>query len=219
MTCTSHCCGAETIFDEKKAEKSLKKYLKKGPEKFTKLLLNALYKNELTNFSLLDIGGGIGILQHELIKKGIIKTTDVDASTAYIATAKQLMKKNDTENKMKFIYADFNDCHQEIEKHDIVTLSRVVCCYPDAVGLINNSIAKTNKFYGLIYPRTGFLAQIFQKIMNLGMYLKKNPFRVFMHSEELINKTVCNNGFERIYYGNAFPWRVVLYQRINQTES
>jgi len=215
MSCTSHCCGSESVFDKKEANKSLKKYQKKGPEKFTKLLLNALRQNDLNNLTLLDIGGGIGVLQHELIKNGVVKTTDVDASAAYIETAKQIMQKNGNKDKMNFIYSDFNDCYKSIENHDIVTLSRVVCCYPNAVELINNSVVKANLYYGLIYPKGGFFAEIVQKIMNFGMYLKKNPFRVFIHSEELMNQTVCDNGFEKIYSGFAFPWKVVLYKRIN----
>jgi magnesium-protoporphyrin O-methyltransferase len=215
MTCTSHCCGSESIFDKKEAKKNLKKYRKNGPDKFTSRLLEALNQHKLNDLTLLDIGGGIGVLQHELIKKGVRKTTDVDASKEYIATAKELMQENDTEDKMKFIYSDFNDCYQDVEKHDIVTLSRVVCCYPDAIGLINNSTAKANQYYGLIYPRGGFIADVVRKIMNIGLYLKKNPFRVFMHSEELMDKTICNNGFKKVYYGSAFPWRIALYERVN----
>lgn len=214
MSCTSHCCGSESIFDKKEAKKSLKKYRKKGPDGFTSKLLGALYQNELKDLSLLDIGGGIGVLQHELIKKGVNKTTDVDASSEYISTAKMLMQENGTESKMKFVYSDFNDCHNEIDKHDIVTLSRVVCCYPNAIELINNSTIKANQYYGLIYPRGGFIADTVQKIMNIGLYLKRNPFRVFNHSEELMHETICNNGFEKIYYGSAFPWRIALYKRV-----
>ena len=214
MSCTSHCCGSESVFDKKEAAKNLKKYHKNGPEKFNQRLLDALFEQDLSNLSLLDIGGGIGILQHELLKNGVSKSTDVDASPESIAMAKKIMKENGAEDKMQFIYSDFNDCHQEIEKHDIVTMARVVCCYPNAVELINNSTSKAIQFYGLIYPRGGFIAQVVQKIMNFGLYLRRNPFRVFNHSEELIDKTIRNNGFEKIYYGSAFPWRIALYKKI-----
>lgn len=215
MSCTSHCCGSESIFDKKEAKKSLKKYRKKGPDKFTTKLLEALDQNDLDNLSLLDIGGGIGVLQHELLKKGVNHTTDVDASPEYIAAAKEVMTENGTTDKMKFIYSDFNDCYHDIEKHDIVTLSRVVCCYPDAVGLINNSAIKANQYYGIIYPSGGYIADFVQLFMNFGLYLRKNPFRVFNHSEELMDETICSNGFEKIYYGRSFPWRIALYKRIS----
>jgi len=212
MSCTSHCCGSESIFDQKEAKKNLKTYRKKGPDKFTKLLLEAIYEQHFRGLSLLDIGGGIGVLQHELLQNDISRTTDVDASSASIEIAKELMIENGMKDRMKFIYADFNDCHQEVEKHDIVTLSRVVCCYPDAVGLINNSTVKANKYYGIIYPRGGFFADFIQTFMNFGLYLRRNPFRVFNHSEELMDETIRNKGFERVYYGTAFPWRIALYK-------
>jgi magnesium-protoporphyrin O-methyltransferase len=215
MTCTSHCCGSESIFDAKKAQQHLKTYRKKGPDKFTTKLLESLSQNNLENLTLLDIGGGIGVLQHELIKKGINKTTDIDASPEYIAVAKGLMQENGNEDKMEFIYSDFNDCHKEVEKHDIVTLSRVVCCYPDAVELINNSAAKANQYYGIVYPSNGILADMVQACMNFIFYLKRNPFRVFMHDENLIEETIGKNGLKRIYYGSAFPWKIALYKRIS----
>ena len=214
MSCTSHCCGSESVFDQKEAKKYLKTYRKKGPNKFTTKLLESLYQQELNGLSLLDIGGGIGVLQHELLQKGINKTTDVDASSASIAAAKEIMTENGKQNNMEFIYSDFNDCHQDVAQHDIVTLSRVVCCYPDAVGLLNNSTVKAKQYYGLVYPMGGFIADVVQTFMNFGLYLKRNPFRVFNHSEALMNDTICNNGFERIYYGSAFPWRIALYKRV-----
>jgi magnesium-protoporphyrin O-methyltransferase len=215
MACTSHCCGSESIFDKKEAEKNLKDYRKNGPDKFTTRLLEALYQYELTGFSLLDIGGGIGVLQHEMLKNGVNRTTDVDASKESIAVAKEIMEENGTIGQMEFIYSDFNECHQEIEAHDIVTLSRVVCCYPDAVGLINNSTSKANKYYGLVYPRGGYIAKIVQTFMNFGLFLRRNPFRVFMHDEDMMDELICKNGFKQVYYGSAFPWRIALYERIN----
>ncbi len=215
MSCSSHCCGAEKIFDEKGVKKALKKYRKKGPDNFSSKLLDSLYNEDIKGLSLLDIGGGIGILQHELLKKHLSHTTDVDSSHAYIAGAKELMEENGTQDKMKFIHGDFNDHHNEIEQHDIVTLSRVVCCYPDVDQLINNSISKANKYYGLVYPADNFIFKTGIGLMNFGLYLRRNPFRTFVHSVDKMNGLISNHGFKRVYLGNAFLWRIALYKRVN----
>jgi magnesium-protoporphyrin O-methyltransferase len=214
MSCTTHCCGSESIFDAKKAQQHLKTYRKKGPDKFTTKLIESLSKYNLDNLSLLDIGGGIGVLQHELIKKGINKTTDVDASPEYIAVAKELMQENGNNEKMEFIYSDYNDCHHEVDNHDIVTLSRVVCCYPDVESLINNSIGKANKYYGLVYPTDHFITKVVIKLMNIIFYLKRNPFRTFVHSVDKMNAIITSHGFERVYLDNAMHWKIALYQRV-----
>ncbi len=215
MSCTSHCCGAEKVFDEKGVKKALKKYKKKGPDKFSQKLIDSLSKEELTGLSLLDIGGGIGILQHELLRNNLTHTTDVDSSEAYIAGAKSLMKENGTENKMHFIHGDFNEHNDKIENHDIVTLSRVVCCYPDVDKLINNSIAKANKYYALVYPTDHWLTKVIIGLMNFSLYLKKNPFRTFVHSVDHMNSLISQHGFERIYIDNAMHWKIALYKRVS----
>ena len=213
MTC-AHCCGAESIFDQKEAEKNLKRYRKKGANKTTKKLLSTLFNKDLKGLSLLDIGGGIGIIQQELLKKGITKTTDVDSSHAYISVAKDLMSENGFDDRMSFIHADFNDCFQTIEKHDIVTLERVVCCYPNVVDLINNSTSKAIKYYGLVYPMDTFLSKLINQIGHVYLKIKRNPFRTFIHSEEMMHTLISNNGFKQIYYSKKFPWRIVLYKKI-----
>ena len=111
---------------------------------------------------------------------------------------------NGTQDRMKFIHGDFNEHIDTIEKHDIVTLSRVVCCYPDVDKLINNSIGKANKYYGLVYPTDHFITKGVIGLMNFGLYLRRNPFRTFVHSVDDMNNLIANHGFERVYLGNAF---------------
>ena len=215
MSCSSHCCGAEKVFDDKGVKKSLKKYRKKGPDNFTQQMIDALQRHNISNLSLLDIGGGIGIIQHELLKEHLSHTTDVDSSEAYIAAAKEVMEELGHQNKMSFIHGDFNEHIDKIEKHDIVTLSRVVCCYPDVDKLINNSIDKCGQYYGLVYPADHFITKVVIGLMNFKLYLQKNPFRTFVHSVDHMNSLIANHGFEQVYLGNAMHWRIALYKKIN----
>jgi len=203
MSCASHCCGAENIFDEKGVRKALKKYSKKGPDNFSKKLIDALKNEDINQLSMLDIGGGIGILQHELLKENLSYTTDVDSSHAYIAGAKTLMVENGTQDKMNYIHGDFNEHIDKIDNHDIVTLSRVVCCYPDVDRLINNSISKANKYYGLIYPTDNTIVKMGIGLMNLSLYLRRNPFRTFVHSVDKMNELIFGHGFEKSLFGKC----------------
>ena len=212
MTC-AHCCGAENIFDKKEANKNLNRFKKKGPNKTTSLLLNAIKKETIEGFSLMDIGGGIGVIQLELLKANIKSSTDVDASNAYIKVAKSLLKDNGYENT-QFIHGDFNDKINELEKHNIVTLERVVCCYPYIEDLIDNSTSKAISYYGLVYPNDGGLSKFLNKLAHFYFWLKKNPFRTHIHSEIMMHKRIEKNGFNRIYYMKQFPWNVALYKRV-----
>src|SRR5204863_302008 len=67
------CCQPDSfdaVFSEKRASKDLKRYRKKGPDKTTRLLLDALKADGVAGKTLLDIGGGIGVAHHELLAAG-----------------------------------------------------------------------------------------------------------------------------------------------------
>jgi len=80
-----NCCQCQAIesrFNQKVAAEKLKQYRHKGPEKTTRLLLDALKAESVAGLTLLDIGGGIGAIQHELLKTGLSSATGVEASSA-----------------------------------------------------------------------------------------------------------------------------------------
>ncbi len=210
MTC-QHCCGAESFFDRKSANRDLRRYLKRGPNKTTLSLLSPL--KDVAGKSLLDIGGGVGVIQHALLLKGAVQTTDVDASSSYIAIAREQMKTNKMEGKMTFIHGDFIDVHERLQRHHIVTLERVVCCYPDVDSLIKNSTAKSTEYYGLVYPMDNFFSKLMIKLMDVYMWILRNPFRSFVHDEEKMDKLIQDQGFNRIHYDRVFPWRIAVYKR------
>ena len=54
-----------------------------------------------------------------------------------------------------------------IEPADIVTLDRVVCCYPDAEALVGGSAARVRTVYGLVLPRDRFMVRIAIRLENL----------------------------------------------------
>ena len=145
MSC-SHCVGIEREFDKKTAAKDLKRYRKKGPSKTTQMLLSALKANEISGNTLLDIGGGVGTIQHELIKAGIQEATGVDAASAYLEAVKEEAERLGHTDHMRFIYGDFVDKADQIPPADIVTLDRVICCYPDMDNLVRLSLERAKVY-------------------------------------------------------------------------
>ena len=61
------CQGIEQVFDERQAKKDLKQYRKKGPSSTTRILVEAIKAQGVQDLSLLDIGGGVGAIQHGLL--------------------------------------------------------------------------------------------------------------------------------------------------------
>ncbi|MBI2966094.1 MAG: hypothetical protein HYY34_07815 [Chloroflexi bacterium] len=69
MNCCQ-CQGIEQVFNAKVAARELRAYRKKGPRKTTRLLIDALKAEGVDGLTLLDIGGSIGKIQHELLDAG-----------------------------------------------------------------------------------------------------------------------------------------------------
>ena len=213
MSC-QHCCGANLQFDIDNANSDLKRYLKKGPKKMTKMLVDALKDENIENLSLLDIGGGIGPIPLELIPEGLQKVTDVDASQGYITVAKSEIDKRNHLNIVNYHHGDFVELSNQIETHNIVTLDKVICCYPDVDELLKTSLSKATKYYGLVYPQAHILSRIAVWALNLKLKLKKNPFRTFIHDPKFVHQTIRNAGFQKIYSNKTLlSWQVHLYKK------
>ena len=212
MNCCQ-CQGIETFFNKKVATKELERYRKKGPASTTRILIEALKVEGVDGKSLLDIGGGIGSIQHELLNAGVSTATNVDASTAYIETAKQEAERQGFIDRVNYQYGDFVDVAPEIQQADIVTLDRVICCYDYMERLVGLSAERARKLYGLVYPRDNWLMKTARPIINFFFWLKRNPFRMFVHPTQAVDTKVRENGLEPHFYRKTALWQVVVYVR------
>jgi magnesium-protoporphyrin O-methyltransferase len=213
MVC-NQCCGIENMFDEKKASQELKGYRKKGPGGGTRLLINVLASEGVDGMTLLDIGGGIGAIQHELFKAGINRATDVDASSAYLQAAQEESARQGHAEQTTFHRGNFVDLAPEIDAADIVTLDRVICCYPDMDVLVRLSSERAKKFYAVVFPRDNQLMRLAATVGNFFLRLSGNPFRTFIHSTAEVEAIVTSNGLRRHFYDTSgLVWQVIVYTR------
>ncbi len=212
MSCPQ-CQGIERFFDSKQAQADLEDYRRNGPPHQTRLLLDALRSAGVEGRSLLDIGGGIGAIQHELIKAGISAVTDVDASSAYLNAAKEEAGRIGYADRVRYVHGDFVALAEQIEMADVVTLDRVLCCYPDVRALVNLSSARAGRLYGIVYPRYTWWARLAGKVINSLLRLQRTPFRFFTHAPDEVEAVLRENGLRRTFHRNSGFWQVAVYSR------
>ncbi|MFN8460492.1 MAG: class I SAM-dependent methyltransferase [Anaerolineales bacterium] len=209
-----NCCEIENnTFTEDDAKADLKQYRKRGPANQTKLILEAVRSLGLKDTALLDIGGGIGAIHHELLKDVAREATHVDASSAYLKVATEEAKRLGHEAQVKFIHADFTDVAGELPQADVVTLDRVVCCYPNFRELLKAASSKSRKAIALTYPRETWYLRIGLKVINFFQRLRNDPFRVFVHPVAEMEALLNKEGLKRISTRRLFVWEMSLYQR------
>ena len=201
------------IFDEKNATKELKYYRKKGARKVTRLLVNCLTEAGIQNLSLLDIGAGVGVIQHELFKEGLKSATNVDASSAYLNCSKEEGRAQGNADKTAYQFGNFIELAPDISPADIVTLDKVVCCYDDASALMISSLAKSKRYYALVFPKDAWWVKIGHNLFEFWLWLKRSKFRSYIHPVEQIEGRILSAGFRLVVQKSHFTWWIQLYEK------
>jgi magnesium-protoporphyrin O-methyltransferase len=215
MSC-AQCDGIETQFDQGEATKNLRRFRRRGPDKSTQLLIDALrlaLGNGHAGATLLDIGAGVGAIHHELLDGSVTRAVHVDASTAHLAAARDEAERRGHADQVEFVYGDFVAIADNLPAADIVTLDRVICCYHDMAGLVSRSAAKATRLYGAVYPRNIGWMRIGIATINMVQRLKRSPFRVFLHSPSVIDSSLRALGLEQRTMLRTLGWEVVVYER------
>jgi len=211
--CSPFECAADQQFNEKKATGELKRYRTKGPRPTTRLLQESIEQTGTLNGTLLDIGSGIGSLTFGLLERGATHAVAVDASSAYNAVAREEAARLGRADVMRFVNADFVSVAPELPAATVVTLDRVVCCYPSYEALLNAALDHAEQCLALSLPRDVWYVRLGVMLENAQRRLKKNPFRTFVHPAVRMEELIRSAGFERSTRRETWMWSVDVYTR------
>lgn len=212
---TGCCCqGVDEMFGERTARHDLRRYRKRGPSKPTRMLLEALRREGVEHATLLDIGGGIGVIQQELLDAGAERATSVEASGAYLRAAKEEAERRGHGDRIGYEEGDFVALADGVEPADVVTLDRVICCYPDMEALVGRSADRARRLYGLVYPRDRWWVALGVRTTNLIMRVSRRSFRAHVHRTTAVDAVARAHGLEPRLARRVGPvWQVAVYAR------
>jgi SAM-dependent methyltransferase len=213
-----NCCGssidtaADRQFSEKRATKDLAQYRTKGPGSTARLLLAGIAKTGQPQGRLLDIGPGVGALTFELLERGLTEAVGVDLSSAYVAAASAEAARRGRTDSVRFVHGDFVGIASQFLAADIVTLDRVVCCYPEYGRLLDESARHAARCVALSYPRDVWYVRTWVGVQNVARQLCRNPFRTFVHSASAMEHVIRRAGLELVSRGCTRTWRADVYR-------
>jgi hypothetical protein len=130
---------------------------------------------------VLEVGGGLGTLELELLEAGAARATNVELSGGYEDAAAVLLSQHGLGDRVERRVADFAVEADVVEPHDVVVLHRVVCCYPDADALVGAAALHARRRLLLTYPRERRLTRLGSRLVNLWLRLTCCGFRTFVH--------------------------------------
>lgn len=164
--------------------------------------------------SILEIGGGVGTLQAELLAAGASMGEIVELVAAYEPYVRELAAEKGLTDRLSFRVADVLEDPSSASPADVVVLNRVVCCSPDGVELTSTASKLARRTLVLSYPRDRVLVRLGIAAINLWQRLLGRSFRAFVHSPALLRAAAEAEGLHLQELGRGSVWEFSTMQRV-----
>jgi len=213
----SDCCDPvpyRRFFNTKEANRRLKNYRRRGLDPMATDIIDYLKTQDIAGADVLEVGGGVGDLQVELLKAGAERAVNIELSDAYEGTATQLAEDEGFADRMTRQFGDFVEVQDQLETADIVVLNRVVCCYPFMERMMTAAVAKADRHLGLVFPRGRWWTKAFFGLGNIYWGARNCAFRGFVHPVDEIEKVATDSGFVVRHRSNDLTWQSVVFERV-----
>ncbi|KRE23421.1 hypothetical protein [Agromyces sp. Soil535] len=210
------CCGAqspegyEEVFDARFAGKAARRYRRKGLTPTERRLVGFLSSTGIEDASVLEVGGGIGEIQLELLARGAARTTNLELSGAYEADAGRLIDEAGVGDRVtRILGVDLATSPEAVDRADVVVLHRVVCCYPEYERLLGAAADRALRTVVFTHPPRTIRTRAMVGLGNLMGRLSGRAYRGFVHSPDAMADVVRRHGFELRYRHRGLSWCVV----------
>jgi len=212
----TRCCnsrGCDDFFTPRQAKRAAKRYRERGVDKTAKRILAFLEDRGIEGATVLEIGGGIGDLQIEALKRGAASTLNLELAPGYEGEAGRLASEAGVEGHIERRLHDIAADPTSIEQADVVVLNRVVCCYPDYERLLSAAADHARRLLVFSYPPRNVLSRSLLGMQNLLFRLQRKEFRTFAHPPAKMLAVIEARGLHPAYAHRPVVWQIAGFQR------
>ena len=202
------------MFSEKNAYAEAKAYRRKGLDANSSRIVELLRDRGLAGKTVLEVGGGIGAIQIELLKAGAAKAVDVELTPTYEAAASELIREAGFDDRVERRVMDFAEDGRQVDPADIVVMNRVICCYPDMAKLAGMAADHARKVLVMTFPRETWWIRLAVSSANLMFRVMRREFQIFVHPPSRIVATGEQHGLRKIADRPGFFWQMVALERV-----
>ena len=188
------------------ARRSLDRFRRKGLDGLEREMVTAAAAAGLAGARVLEIGGGIGAMQAELLEAGAERGEIVELVAAWEPYALELARERGLAERTTFSVVDILERPEAVAPADLVVLNRVVCCSPDGVALTGEAARHTGRVLVLSFPRDVFWVRPFLGALNAWMWLLRRSYRAFVHPPSSLIAAAESEGLERAAEGRGPLW-------------
>jgi 2-polyprenyl-3-methyl-5-hydroxy-6-metoxy-1,4-benzoquinol methylase len=204
------CCDprdCDAVFTPDYARRTARKLRTTGLDDTATRMVEYLVAGGLEGASILEIGGGVGGLHIELLRRGASRATNLELSSAYEVEAARMLGESGFEDRVDRRLVNIANEPEAIDQADVVVLHRVVCCYPDYEGLLGAAADHARRMLIFSYPRPHLLTRAQTAFENIGYAVRRQDFRTFVHSPDAMVAVLADHGLEVTHTGRNRMWQ------------
>ena len=211
----SCCYGDEygAIFSDASARRTARRFARKGLSGSARLLADRVTATGIRDASVLEVGGGIGDIHVELLRRGAATATNIELSPGWESAAAEMLAAAGLRDRVDRRIGDVVDAADELGEADVVLLHRVLCCYPDWPAMVRAATARARRTVGLTIPMDGWWTRLGIRAANAAVALRGRAFRAYVHPPTAVLSTLRADGLEVVSDDRGVLWRTIVARR------
>ena len=212
----SDCCspkGYRWVFSERSARAEARRYRRKGLDATSRRIVDVLKAQGVEGRTVLEVGGGIGAIQIELLKAGASRAVSIELTPTYEEVAAALLSEGGLADRVERKVMDFAQAASQVDGADVVIMNRVICCYPDMPRLAGAAADHARQVLVMSYPTGAWWMRAGLAAGNFLLWLLRREFHIFVHPPREIMATTKRHGLEPVLEDRGALWTVAALRR------
>jgi 2-polyprenyl-3-methyl-5-hydroxy-6-metoxy-1,4-benzoquinol methylase len=208
------CCNTRAysrFFNKRFARKIAKKYRKRGLDETAQFMADFLRDGGIEGATVLEIGGGVGEIEIELLKAGAGRAVNLELSPEYDEEGRKLAEENGVADRIERRIHDIAE--SPVDPADVVVLHRVVCCYPDYERLLGAAADHARRALVFSYPPRNLASRAFIAALNFSLRVMRSEYRSFAHPPAAMLAVLDRKGLRRTFAHHGLVWQVAGLER------
>lgn len=206
------CCDPDdyqSVFSDRFARRQSRRYQRRGLTPAAQGIVDFATSQGIAGDTVLEIGGGVGHLHVEMLRRGASHATNLEISENYEAEAARLLEQAEMTGRVTRRFLDIAQAPDEVGPADVVVLHRVVCCYPDYARLLKVAANHARKTLIYSHPAANVINRLEFGVENVYRWVTRNDFRAFVHPPEGMVRAAESDGLAVAYRRHSRDWDVV----------
>lgn len=212
----SSCCQPgdyDKVFDEKHARSKAREYARKGLTGDARRIVDFVRAKLSPGYTVLEVGGGVGEIQLELLRAGADRAVNVELATQYETVASELIRDHGVGDHVERRLGDFVRDADAIPAADVVVMNRVVCCYPDPEALVGAAADHARRFLVMTLPVDRWWIRWGLAPANLLLAIRGSTFRGYVHATRVVLATAQRHGMRPAEHRRGLIWQLIALER------